>query len=374
MHQVTKACKGAKAVESSSLPSTIQGTQVEKIWRIKTTSGEVVFATIPVRSAKSQDQRWAHFTAGTGTTLEIISSPFKRDPSRRSGRTVCVEKILSPVVPPNIFCVGLNYLKHWKEGARQRGQPKPLEPAIFMKPTTSLVGPDAVIRLPSMCLNDEAVSRIHAEAKAKGWLTDKCEALVDESKAAAITNVDYEAEMVIVIGHRPVCNATEANALDFVLGFTAGNDVSQRFWQLRNAKQWGFGKGFDSFCPIGPAIVTVQSMVKAGRLNQRSGVLKLGIKTKLRQRQDGDRSVLMQDANTDDLIFTVAQIVKHISTNRTLLPGTVILTGTPCGVGKYRSPPAWLTHGSIVEVEVDTIGILRNTVQGVTNSTQTTTK
>jgi 2-keto-4-pentenoate hydratase/2-oxohepta-3-ene-1,7-dioic acid hydratase in catechol pathway len=155
--------------------------------------------------------------------------------------------------------------------------------------------------------------------------------------------VDYEAELVIVIG-RTARDVPEEHALDHVLGYTCGNDVSARDCQLRLDVQWARGKSFDTFCPIGPWIETEMDPDDApicSRVNGRT----------------------MQSSSTSDMIFSCRRLVSYLSQCMTLLPGTVILTGTPEGVGFARRPPVFLRPGDVVEVEVGPIGVLRNTVE-----------
>ena len=159
--------------------------------------------------------------------------------------------------------------------------------------------------------------------------------------------VDYECELTIVIGRR--CkNVSSDKALDYVLGYTCANDVSARDWQLqRSGSQWCRAKSFDTFCPLGPCLVTPDELANPNAL---------GIRTIL----NGER---VQDWNTSDMIFDVPRIIEFLSGSTTLLPGTVILTGTPHGVGMARKPPIWLKAGDNVTVEIDGIGALTNPVR-----------
>jgi 2-keto-4-pentenoate hydratase/2-oxohepta-3-ene-1,7-dioic acid hydratase in catechol pathway len=154
--------------------------------------------------------------------------------------------------------------------------------------------------------------------------------------------VDFEAELVIVIG-RPCHRVAAAEALEYVLGYTCGNDVSARDCQLELDSQWARGKSFDTFCALGP-----------------------WIETDLEPEALGVRSVLngevMQDGNTRDLIFSCRELVSYVSQIATLRPGTVIMTGTPPGVGYKRTPPVFLREGDAIEVEVEGIGKLTNSV------------
>ena len=213
-------------------------------------------------------------------------------------------QLLAPVEPPNILAIGLNYRAH----AIESREPIPRAPILFIKANTALAGPNQPILLPKVAPNE----------------------------------VDYEAELVIVLGKR-AHNVTEDEALDYVFGYTCGNDVSARDCQLRIDKQWARGKSFDTFAPLGPWIET--------ELNPDS--------CPIRCRPNG---TMMQDSNTKDLIFNTSHLVSYLSRCMTLQPGTVIMTGTPAGVGLTRRPPVFLKLGDVVEVEVEGIGTLRNPV------------
>ena len=215
--------------------------------------------------------------------------------------------LLSPVNPPNIIAIGLNY----KEHADESGQDYPENPLIFIKATSSLIGPEDNIILPDMAPDE----------------------------------VDYEAELVIVIGKRAK-NIEIDNVEKYILGYTCGNDVSARDCQLRIDKQWARGKSFDTFCPLGPWIETELDNPDNCRIISRLN------------------GKIMQDSNTSDLIFGVKELVSYCSKNFTLLPGTVIMTGTPSGVGFARKPPVFLKKGDHIEIEIEGIGILSNKVWG----------
>ncbi len=219
---------------------------------------------------------------------------------------VPIGRLLAPLDPPNIFCIGRNYAAH----AAETGSTAPEAPLIFMKPTTAVQSPDADIVLP----------------------------------ASAPSEVDFEAELVLVIGRR-ARNVDEAAALEHLLGFTCANDVSARDCQ-RNDKQWARAKGFDTFCPLGPWIVTRDELDPT----------RVGVRSRL-------NGAPMQNANTSDMIHSCAKLISYLSAQFTLLPGTIILTGTPEGVGMARTPPVFLKAGDVIEVEVDGIGTLRNRVR-----------
>lgn len=213
-------------------------------------------------------------------------------------------KILAPVSPPNIIAIGLNYKTHADESKVKY----PSAPVVFIKTTNTVIGPVEDIVLPEMA-SDE---------------------------------VDYEAELAIVI-KKMAKNISEEDALNYVFGYTCGNDVSARDCQLKHDTQWARGKSFDTFCPLGPCIETEMAPDN------------VFIKLKL----NGE---IMQDSNTSHMIFSCRALVSYISRCMTLLPGTVIMTGTPGGVGFSRKPPVFLKPGDKVEVEIQNIGVLVNNV------------
>ncbi|MPY88673.1 MAG: 5-carboxymethyl-2-hydroxymuconate isomerase [Luteitalea sp.] len=231
------------------------------------------------------------------------------DASRLTDRVVTVKKVLAPVEPAMIWCVGLNYKRH----AQETGGRVPAEPIIFAKGPNALQHPGDPIELPRVAASDE---------------------------------VDYECELAVVIGRR--CkNVSTGAALDYVLGYTCANDVSARDWQItRGGSQWCRGKTFDTFAPLGPALVTADEIPDPQGLRVRTIL-------------NGDT---MQDSNTNDMIFAVADVVSFLSGSTTLSPGTVILTGTPEGVGMARTPPRWLRVGDQVTIAIDRIGELTNPV------------
>ena len=247
---------------------------------------------------------------GGDRQAELLAGDLFSGP-QPTGQTVAIDRLLAPLAPANIYCIGLNYREHAKES----GAPLPDNPVIFMKPTTAATHPGAPIHIPAAC--DPA------------------------------GEVDYECELAVVIG-RTARDVAQADALGHVLGYTAANDVSARRWQRTGGGgQWIRGKSFDSFCPLGPALVTADEIPDPQSLR---------IKTTL-------NGQVMQDSSTGDMIFTVAQLIAFLSRDTTLLPGTVILTGTPPGVGFARKPPVWLKAGDEVVVEVEMIGALRNPVE-----------
>lgn len=205
-------------------------------------------------------------------------------------------QILPPVQPSKIVCVGRNYAAH----AAEHNADVPTEPMIFLKPPSALISPGAAIELPP-----------------------------DAGR------IDHEAELVIVIGQR-IRHATRDNALDAVLGYTCANDVSARAYQKKDG-QWGRAKGFDTFCPLGPWIVT--------ELDPSDLAIRCTVNDTVRQ-----------DSRTSNMVFDVRALITFISGVMTLEPGDIILTGTPAGV----SP---LSPGDVVRVEIEGIGTLENSVR-----------
>lgn len=217
-----------------------------------------------------------------------------------------IGRLLPPITPSNIIDIGLNYREH----ATESGMEFPERPIIFMKPTNTVIGMGQPIMIPRCC---------HAEGE-----------------------VDYECELAVIIG-QAARNVSEEDALDYVLGYTAANDVSARKWQLHGGGgQWIRGKSFDTFCPLGPLLVTSEEIPDPQML---------AIKTEL-------NGQVMQNHTTADMIFGVRELIHFLSQDTTLPAGTVILTGTPQGVGFARKPPVWLQPGDEVVVDIERIGRL----------------
>ncbi|PON21621.1 fumarylacetoacetate hydrolase [Trichoderma gamsii] len=227
---------------------------------------------------------------------------------------VGVRLLLSPLAQSQVKtvrCLGLNYAKHAKES----NMPEPKYPVLFYKPTTSLSGPVDPIPVHPM--------------------------------AQEGTGLDYECELVVVIGKR-CSDVSEADALNYVLGYSVGNDVSHRDWQIKHGgSQWSLGKAFDGWAPFGPAIVT-------GDVIKDPQALKIW--TKLNGKT-------VQNGNTSDQIFSVRQMISFLSRGVTLMPGDVIFTGTPEGVGMGRKPQLWLKDGDVVEVGLESVGTCTNKVE-----------
>jgi 2-keto-4-pentenoate hydratase/2-oxohepta-3-ene-1,7-dioic acid hydratase in catechol pathway len=221
-----------------------------------------------------------------------------------------VAKLLAPVAPTGILGIGLNYRRHAEETKAKI----PDHPILFMKGVNAVQNPSDPILIPQ-CLPSE--------------------------------EVDYECELAVVIG-RAAKNVPRERALEHVLGYTCANDVSARDWQIRRGGgQWCRGKTFDTFAPLGPRLVTPDEIGNPNALR---------IATIL----NGER---VQDWTTSDMIFDVPALIEFLSASTTLVPGTVILTGTPHGVGMAATPPRWLRPGDVVTIEIDGIGRLTNPVE-----------
>ena len=208
--------------------------------------------------------------------------------------------------PGKIICVGLNYRDH----AEEQGSPLPERPLLFAKWQNTLIGPGDAIVIPPIA-----------------------------------ANIDYEAELGVVIGER-VRGASAENALEAVAGFLCLNDVSARDLQFSDG-QWVRGKSLDTFCPIGPEFVPAADVPDPQALAIRAVV-------------NGE---VLQDSHTSNMIFSVAEIVAHVSRSITLEPGDLIATGTPAGVGAFRDPPVWLEPGDEVTIEIEGLGALTNPVR-----------
>jgi 2-keto-4-pentenoate hydratase/2-oxohepta-3-ene-1,7-dioic acid hydratase in catechol pathway len=216
---------------------------------------------------------------------------------------------LSPILPEpgKIICLGLNYFDHAKEGGRD----KPEYPWFFLRSASSLLAPNADAMLPNVS-----------------------------------ERLDYEAELAVVIG-KTVKHATMDNALDCVFGYSCFNDISVRDYQ-KKTPQWTIGKNFDQTGGFGPVLVTADELPPGA-----AGL-------KIQARLNGQ---VMQDANTRDMIWGVAETIKLLTECMTLEPGDLIIMGTPAGVGQARTPPVWMKSGDTVEIEIEQIGLLRNKIQ-----------
>ncbi len=220
-----------------------------------------------------------------------------------------IEALLSPIIPVDILGIGLNYRAHALEGKFET----PVVPLLFIKAGNSLNHPGGAIPIPRL-------SR----------------------------QIDFEGELAVVIG-KTAKDVPREKALEYVLGYTCANDVTARDWQRDKnlgGGQFARGKSFDGFCPLGPCLVTADEIPDPGSL---------WIKTYV-------NNMLMQDQGTSDMLFDVPTLIESLSSTMTLRPGTVILTGTPAGVGVARNPPVWLKSGDRVRVDILGIGVLENPV------------
>lgn len=228
---------------------------------------------------------------------------------RVTDRVVTPGRRLAPLAPPCVIGIGLNYAKHAAEG----GRPPPARPMWFMKLPGTVQHPGEPILLPATQPTAQA---------------------------------DYEAELAIVL-RRPARNVPRERATDYILGYTCANDVSARDWQRElGGGQFCHAKSFDTFCPLGPVLVTPDEIPNPNALRIRSIL----------------NGAVMQDSSTADMIFDVPALLAFLSADKTLPAGTVILTGTPEGVGFARQPPVWLQPGNTITVEIEKIGALTNPV------------
>jgi len=243
-----------------------------------------------------------------GAHLRVEGDPFGKN--RVTEESANIAKILAPVVPVMIWCIGQNYRRHADEVGMSSGD----YPVVFAKGANTLQDPGASIAIPSR---------------------------------AGTTELDYEGELVVIIG-KACKDVSRERALEYVAGYACGNDVSARDWQLKKGgSQWCRGKSFDTFAPIGPCLATPDSIADP------SG---LGIQTTVNGR-------VMQDGNTRDMARDVPALIEFLSQSTTLLAGTAIFTGTPHGVGMAQSPQLWLKDGDTVSVTIEKIGTLTNTVR-----------
>jgi 2-keto-4-pentenoate hydratase/2-oxohepta-3-ene-1,7-dioic acid hydratase in catechol pathway len=227
-------------------------------------------------------------------------------PGPARGAEQAPARVLAPLAPGKVVAIGLNYLDH----IRETGMDAPDRPLVFAKWPSSVIGTGAPI-------------------------------VIDPTLTA---RVDWEVELAVVIGRR-LRRVAAAEAIDGVFGYTVANDVSARDVQFADG-QWVRGKSFDTFCPLGPVIVTPDELRDVQDLP-------------LRTRVNGE---VVQDSNTSEMVFGVAELLSFCSHSFTLEPGDVLLTGTPWGCGEFMSPPRSLLPGDVVAVEVDGIGVVENPV------------
>ncbi len=246
-----------------------------------------------------------------------------RDLAVRSsnGARLATVRLLAPIPRParNVFCVGWNYSEHFQEGARLRAEASapgqqdiPEYPALFSKNPATVTGPDAPV-----------------------WYPDPHS-----------VQLDWECELAMIVGHAGT-DLDESGAMSHVFGYTCANDVSVRDVQRRHGGQWFKGKNFDSHLPMGPWIVSADELDPTA----------LRIQTRV-------NGVTKQDSNTKFMVFKLPRLLREISAGCRLEPGDIMITGTPEGVGFARKPPEFMKIGDTVEVEIEGIGVLKNTVQG----------
>lgn len=248
--------------------------------------------------------------SAAGDAVKIMSDAATRQSAvelAAKAAPVASAKLRAPFVPRSFICIGLNYMDH----VRETNATAPTRPVIFAKFANALAGPGDVV----------------------SWHAD------------ASSEVDYEAELGVVIG-KPAHRVAKADALSYVGGYTCVNDISARDLQLSDSgKQWVLGKTLDGFCPIGPALVTADEVADPQALD---------IKCIL-------NGQTVQHSNTKEMIFDIATLIAHLSQFITLMPGDLIATGTPFGVGMSRTPKLWLKDGDTVTIEIESVGALTNT-------------
>jgi 2-keto-4-pentenoate hydratase/2-oxohepta-3-ene-1,7-dioic acid hydratase in catechol pathway len=265
------------------------------------------------------------FSIDTDLSEQGVVGIFKagHESLKRAAKHSISDVILCAPVPRprrNIFCVGKNYFEHAKEfsgsgfdsSMTKPGDDIPQDPIIFTKV------PESVVATGSQVLIPKNVS----------------------------TAIDYEAELAVIIG-RQAKGVSEADAMQYVWGYTIVNDVTSRDWQSRH-KQWHMGKSFDTFCPMGPWVVT------ADECDGQSVDVKCYVNGELRQ-----------NSNSKDLIFNIPKLIATLSAGITLYPGDIIATGTPVGVGIGFKPPKYLVDGDVVKVEIEKIGFIENTFKAI---------
>ncbi|MGJ8639755.1 MAG: fumarylacetoacetate hydrolase family protein [Opitutaceae bacterium] len=254
---------------------------------------------------ETSDAQWAE--SPNGTDFYALSGSLEG--FSQTGKLVIAKKVLAPVLPPAIYIVGYNYSNDLA-AARADGDRYPV---IVMKAVSTVIADGDAIELPDPQISSE---------------------------------VDYEGELAVVIG-RSAKNVSTESASDYILGYTIANDLTARDWQRNGAGgQWVRAKNFDTFCPLGPAIVTADSVD-----------LEKGLRI-----QTWINDELRQDDTTNSMVFPINEVVAHLSAYNTLLPGTVILTGTPSGIGKHQVPPAYLKSGDRIRIEIQALGVLENRV------------
>ncbi|KAI9740330.1 MAG: hypothetical protein M1834_004909 [Cirrosporium novae-zelandiae] len=271
-------------------------TSFNRLIRFKDPQGKVLYGEAPVDSDL------------VGKTVSVYTGDYPWDLSPSDAKAKVAE-MLSPLpTTPFIYGIGLNYKHHIEEC----GFPTPKYPTVFTKPPDALAGP----------FEDITVNK-------------ECQA-----------TMDYEGELTAIIGKDCKNIGPDEDPLDYVLGYTVGNDVSCRFWQTpeTSGNQHGYAKSFDKFAPLGPVIASTSMIPDPSKLQLKTTV-------------NGEKR---QSSSTGDLLFSVRDIIRHLSRGVTLRRGTAIMTGTPSGVAAFRKPPAWLHDGDVVEISISDIGSIKN--------------
>lgn len=285
----------------------------KRLIRFVGTDGEVHYGEPEVNSAEELHEQ---LKAGN-LEAKCLNGGIFDDTATLEGKTTKVEKLLGPLAEhdvPLVKGIGLNYAAHIKEA----GRTPPEYPMFFIKASSSIADWNESIPIPKLAQDDQC---------------------------------DYEGEMCFVIG-KPGKNIPKSQALDYIAAYVNGNDVSARKWQSRQPwagpmPQFNFSKGFDKYAPLGPMLVSSEMLGTANDLS---------LETKV----NGE---LRQSSNTSDLLFDVPTLVEFLSQGTTLQKGTVVMTGTPSGVGLGFDPPKWLKDGDVVEITVGQLGTLRNEIK-----------
>ncbi|NXW94220.1 FAHD2 protein, partial [Alopecoenas beccarii] len=242
-------------------------------------------------------------------------------------------RLLAPLEDPQkLICVGLNYRDHCSE----QGARVPTHPVIFNKFPSAIAGPFDDIVLPQ-------------ESSQVDWEVELAAVIGKKGRHIEVTPCPCPFPALCPpprVYQVPFVPLQESVALDHVVGFTVANDVSARDWQMRNGRQWLLGKTFDTFCPLGPALVTKEAVTDVHNLRIRCSV----------------NGQVMQDSSTSQLIFPLPKLIAWVSRFVTLVPGDILLTGTPAGVGFFRKPPVFLKHGDEVQCEIEQLGTICNRV------------
>ncbi|KAH0840991.1 Fumarylacetoacetate hydrolase domain-containing protein 2 [Fonsecaea pedrosoi] len=293
----------------------------KRLVRFEDSSWTVHYGEVPASHGWSDDL--------TGLSVPTYSGGLPWESGfKLTGTTATIAKVLRPIeTTPIVYGVGLNYRQHAEEA-----KVKLVRPNYGNKPTNC---PNK-IPLPPYPM-------IFVKGAGSSALADPYEDIPIHKEAQFM---DYEGELTIIFGKKAKDLTESDNVADYLLGYTVGNDVSSRYWQdpVRAGGQHGYAKAFDKFAPIGPILVSPAQMPDPTTLTMRTIV-------------NGQQR---QITKTDDLIFDIPAIVRHLTRGRTIEPGTVVLTGTPSGVAAFMKPPAWLQNGDVVEVEISEIGKIRN--------------